>query len=95
MKLDVNVRLHALCFEELFRKAEKALDAHPLLRGGERDGSYYPRLFVNRLDWGFEMTAKRKDSRKRATDIRGEGETPEEAVDDLLAKLDYWAEAMK
>lgn len=95
MNIDVNVNLYPHVFHDLFVKAEKAVQAHPKLRGGWHDGSMHPRLHVDRFGWTVEMSVKLKGSRKAATAIQEDGETPEQAVDNLIAKLDFWAESMK
>lgn len=94
--------LNAISFETLFLKAEAAIELHPKLRGGVREigGEWgcYPELRVGRLGWTFQMTVALegpKGSRKRPTDITADGDTPEVAVQKLIASLDYWAEAMK
>lgn len=95
-------------FDELFTKVEKAIDAHPSLsRVGLGNKAidlsnlpkptmiHEPKMVVTRGWFVIEILVKLKGSRKRPTEIWGRGETPEEAVEELIDSLDHWVTAIK
>ena len=77
-------------FEPLFQKVEAAIDAHPQLLRVAVD----PQFTVDRGGWSIKIRVKFKGSRRNAVEIHDEGETPEAAVERLVAGLDIWAKAI-
>lgn len=83
--------MRAQDLEPLFVKIENAIDEHPKLKRvmlGE------PKFSVDRGGWSASIRVALVASRKRPTEIHGEGETPEGAVQKLLDGLDIWAQAI-
>jgi hypothetical protein len=78
-------------FEPLFKKVEDAIDAHPKL---SRVTLGEPSFNVDRGGWSVKIRVALKGSRKKPTEVHGEGETPEEAVEKLVNGLDIWAKAI-
>ena len=82
-----------LDIELLFHKVEAAVEAHALLRRvpgilGEPD------LHMSRLGCTVLIPVTLKGSRKKPFRITGDGETPEQAADSLIARLDHWAQVI-
>ena len=79
--------------EALFTRLEKAVDDHQALM---RNPLRSPHLRLSRDGATIHISVKLKGSRKiRCDDITGHGDTPEEAVAELIAGLDSWAEAIR
>ena len=79
--------------ENAFGRVEKAIDAHAKLKRvknilGEPD------LVVSRLGFTLHIPVQLKGRHKKPFTIRGEGDTLEGAVTDLINALDHWAEAL-
>ena len=78
-------------FEELLRRIETAVDAHPLLK---RDPLSDPVFRISRLGATAEVRVKLIGSRKKPTGITGTGDTAEEATNHLIDGLDLWAQVL-
>ena len=83
-------------YEPLFRKVEEAIDAHPRLRRGLRQGvdSTNPTFRVDRNGYTVEALVQLEGSRKGPSKVSGFGESAGEAVADLIGGLDHWATVM-
>ena len=92
---------------QLFAKLKAAIDVHPRLMRVTMDGkpltASTPSAFVSdptlalwRDSFTVKIEVKLRGSRKRnLSEINGSGDTPEEAVDDLINSLDIWATAIE
>ena len=83
--------------DKLFSKIEDAIDSHPrLVRLTGSKGSVMgePKLSLTRFGATVEIPVKLKGSRRKETVISGYGDTPEEAVEYMIAQLDHWADVM-
>jgi hypothetical protein len=79
--------------EPLFLRVEAAVDSHVALR--RVPGSLgEPELRLSRFGAQIEIRVKLIGSRKKPCTISGDGETPEQAADNLIARLDHWAQAI-
>ncbi len=82
-------------FDDLFTKLEQAIDAHPaFVRLPAGDPSREPVMLVERGSFSVRIRVRVQRSRKKPSEIWGRGDTAEEAVDDLIAGLDPYAQAM-
>lgn len=77
---------------KLLWAAERAVDQHRTLRRESHASLVFtrhaPRFTVTVL-------ARLSGSRKKPVTIHGGGDSPEEAAENLIEKLDAWAEALK
>ena len=88
-------------FGALISKIEKAVDAHQELTRARpaKQGVQEAELIYRSGGWVAEVRlrsviAKGRGARQMIS-ARGHGDTPEEAVDDLIESLPTWAEALK
>jgi hypothetical protein len=86
----------------VFCQVEDAIDAHPRLRRYYNENEDHtkilgePEISATRLGWTISIHVRLEGSRKvRPSKISGQGDTPQEAAAQLIAGLDYWAEAIK
>jgi len=89
-------------FRALVKKIEAAVDAHPELtrqRLSPRGLAEEAELIFRGGGWVAEVRLRSKVARGRGSRLmhtaRGHGDTPEEAVDDLVEGLPITAEALK
>jgi hypothetical protein len=88
-------------FRALITRIETAIDAHPELtreRKGGR-GVEEAELTFRHGKWSAKCGCRNKlaqgRGRNRTDAVYGEGDTPEEAVDNLVEMIPFWAEKMK
>ncbi|HSX23406.1 MAG TPA: hypothetical protein VLE97_11585 [Gaiellaceae bacterium] len=88
-------------FGAMISRVEKAVDAHPELTRQRHDkrGTEEAELIFRGGSWVAEVRLRSKVARGRGSRLmhtaRGHGDTPEEAVDDLVESLPITAEALK
>lgn len=88
-------------FRALIAKIEKAVDAHPELTRQRHDkrGIEEAELIFRGDGWVAEVRLRSKVAKGRGSRLmhaaRGHGDTPEEAVEDLIDGLPITAEALK
>jgi hypothetical protein len=75
----------------LLNRVDAAVDAHAAL---ERVGINPSSFRFSGFGWTVTVIVKLKGSRKKATPIHADGDTPDEAVDKLVNGLDIWAKAL-
>ena len=88
-------------FRALIARIEAAVDAHPELtrerKGGRSEEE--AELTFHHGKWTAKCGCRNKLAQgrgKNRTDaVAGQGDTPEEAVDNLVEMIPYWAEKMK
>lgn len=83
--------------EALFLQVENAIDCHPRLSRVIGSGPIHgqPTLKVNRHGYRIEIPVKLIGSRKKSSVIHETGATAEEATNNLIKSLDYWAGAIE
>lgn len=88
-------------FGALIARIEAAVDAHPELtreRKGGR-GVEEAELTFRHGKWSAKCGCRNKRAqargRNRTDSVYGEGDTPEEAVDNLVEMIPFWAEKLK
>lgn len=87
--------------DSLLDLIEEALSDHPVLVPANRfpeaksEASFVYNRAYKTCAWTAKAFVKRRDSRKKGTEIHGEGATPNEAVANLICSLPHWAEAIK
>lgn len=93
-------------FDQLFNRIDAAVDAHPKLSRVAINGKLVTRttptslideakIEVTRTGCTARIRVKLRGSRKRAMDISGDGDTPEQAAAKLIDGLDIWAQAIE
>lgn len=88
-------------FNTLVDRIEKAVDAHPELTRQRHDkrGIETAELIFRDGAWSAEVRLRSKIAKGRGSRLmhtaRGHGDTPDEAVDDLIDGLPITAEALK
>lgn len=88
-------------FDALIDRVEKAVDAHPELTRQRHDkrGIEEAQLIFRGGGWVAEVQLRSKVAKGRGSRLmhaaRGHGDTPEEAVEDLVEGLPITAEALK
>ena len=88
-------------FGTLIERIQKAVDAHPELTRQRHDkrGIEEAELIFRNDGWIAEVRLRSKIAKGRGSRLmhaaRGQGDTPEEAVDDLIESLPITAEALK
>jgi len=79
--------------ETLFVSVETAIHNHPTLLLVTHPTSPY--LVLSRMGSTLKVLVKLQGSRKKPTEIWGEGDTPTEAAADLIRTLDFWAQSIR
>ena len=84
----------AFQYEALFSKLERAIDAHPKLKRLPSVLSE-PEASVSRLGCSVQIPVKLIGSNAKPFQIKGDGVSVKNAVENLISHLDSWAEALK